>query len=167
MKLLKVVALGIELSATRLSAVFGQPALDYHKSGASGSNRNPPLPKQACSICHLRPSCQSERSDPEPISGSQNRRDNQTSLRSSVCQYPVRESNPHLQIESLQSLPIDQRGMLCFVVCAPVAQSGPGGARILVCGASNRRYTISATSPNSIGIGLSDRQEPKKKARRL
>ena len=27
------------------------------------------------------------------------------------------------------------------------AQSGPGGARILVCGASNRRYTVSATSP--------------------
>ena len=29
-EILKVVALGIELSATRLSAVFGQPALDYH-----------------------------------------------------------------------------------------------------------------------------------------
>ena len=28
-----------------------------------------------------------------------------------------------------------------------IAQSGPGGARILVCGSSDRRYTVSATSP--------------------
>ena len=62
-------------------------------------------------------------------------------------QYPVRESNPHLQIESLLSLPLDQRAMLCFVVRAPEAQSGLGGARILVCGSSDRRYTVSATSP--------------------
>lgn len=35
-----VVDLRIELSATRLSAVYGQPALDYHlfKSGTLGSN---------------------------------------------------------------------------------------------------------------------------------
>jgi len=46
---------------------------------------------------------------------------------------------PHLQIESLLSLPLDQRGMLCFVVRAPEAQSGLGGARILVCGSSDRR----------------------------
>ena len=35
--------------------------------------------------------------------------------------------------------PLDERG---------VSASGPGGARILVCGASNRRYTVSATSPH-------------------
>lgn len=37
---LSVVDLRIELSATRLSAVYGQPALDYHliKSGTSGAN---------------------------------------------------------------------------------------------------------------------------------
>ena len=102
-------------------------------------------------------------------------------------QYPVRESAaarrttacclhplyarrqhllPHLQIESLLSLPLDQRGVLYYVVRAPGAQSGPGGARILVCGSSDRRYTVSATSPNSFRIGLFDRQEPKKKARR-
>ena len=42
-----VVALRIELSTTRLSAVSGPPALDYHlvKSGTSGSNRDPPAPK--------------------------------------------------------------------------------------------------------------------------
>ena len=46
MILFSVVALGIELSATRLSAGFGQPALDYRfKSGTPGSNRKPPAPK--------------------------------------------------------------------------------------------------------------------------
>lgn len=43
---LLVVALRIELSATRLSAAPGPPALDYlFKSGTSESNRNPPAPK--------------------------------------------------------------------------------------------------------------------------
>ena len=42
-----VVALRIELSAARLSAEHGQPALDdlLVKSGTSGSNRKPPGPK--------------------------------------------------------------------------------------------------------------------------
>ena len=41
-----VVALRVELSATWLSAGFGQPALDYHfESGNSESNRDPPVPK--------------------------------------------------------------------------------------------------------------------------
>ena len=41
-----MVALGIELSATRLSAEYGQPALDYlSKSGTSESNREPRAPK--------------------------------------------------------------------------------------------------------------------------
>ena len=43
-----VVALRIERSATRLSAAYGRPALDYLrviKSGASESNREPPAPK--------------------------------------------------------------------------------------------------------------------------
>ena len=61
--LCSVVALRIELSATRLSAGYGQPALDYRvplgiavtrslrttirpiKSGTPESNRNPPAPK--------------------------------------------------------------------------------------------------------------------------
>lgn len=49
------------------------------------------------------------------------------------------------------------------VLRAPAAQSGLGGARILVCGASNRRYAISATSPNSIVIGLFNRLAAKEK----
>ena len=42
-----VVALRIELSAARLSAEHGQPALDdlLGESGTSGSNRKPPGPK--------------------------------------------------------------------------------------------------------------------------
>ena len=63
-EVLKVVALGIELSATRLSAVFGQPALDYHVSRALRSRTETLLlPKQACFHLHLRPNCQSDRSD--------------------------------------------------------------------------------------------------------
>ena len=59
-----VVALGIELSATRLSAGFGQPALDYHLGRALRSRTETLLlPKQACFHLHLRPNCQSERSD--------------------------------------------------------------------------------------------------------
>ncbi len=45
-----VVALGIELSTTRLSAGFGRPALDYHQSRAPRSRTGTLLfPKQACS----------------------------------------------------------------------------------------------------------------------
>lgn len=60
-----VVALGIELSATRSSAGFGQPALDYHQVGYPGVE-----PRPSCSqsrrapICtSTRLSCQSERQD--------------------------------------------------------------------------------------------------------
>ena len=50
--LVSVVALRVELSATRLSAVFGQPALDYHlptslsiQSGRRDSNPRLVLPE--------------------------------------------------------------------------------------------------------------------------
>ena len=59
-----VVALKIELSATRLSAVSGQPALDYRSSRAPRSRTETLLlPKQACFRLHLCPLCQSERPD--------------------------------------------------------------------------------------------------------
>ena len=62
--LLEVVALGIELSATRLSAGFGQPALDYHESGVWGSNPDPPVPKTGVLPSAPPPELsQSERSD--------------------------------------------------------------------------------------------------------
>ena len=54
----QVVAPRIELGATRLSAVSGQPALDYHRSRAPRSRTNMEnllLPKQACCHLHLCP----------------------------------------------------------------------------------------------------------------
>lgn len=42
------------------------------------------------------------------------------------------------------------------VYCSAACSSGLGGARTLLCGSSDRRYTVSATSPfvwNSIEIG--------------
>jgi hypothetical protein len=72
-----VVALGIELSTTRLSAGFGQPALDYHQSRAPRSRTETLLfPKQACFHLHLCPK---------------------------RLKYPVGESNPCLRIESPRS----------------------------------------------------------------
>jgi hypothetical protein len=54
----QVVAPRIELGTTRLSAVSGQPALDYHRSRAPRSRTNMEnllLPKQACCHLHLCP----------------------------------------------------------------------------------------------------------------
>ena len=128
-----VVALGIELSATRLSAGFGQPALDYHQSRAPRSRTETLLfPKQACFHLHLYPriSRQSER---------------QASLRSDqvVASSPYGNRTHLTALKERHPLPIDERAMLC----AYLERSGPGGARILVCGSSDRRYAVSATSP--------------------
>ncbi len=63
-----VVALRVELSATRLSAGFGQPALDYHlptsmsaKSGWQDSNLRLRAPKARGFAATLHPVIQSER----------------------------------------------------------------------------------------------------------
>ena len=65
-----VVALRVELSATRLSAVFGQPALDYHlptslsiQSGRRDSNPRSRAPKARGLPLPYIPSIQSERAD--------------------------------------------------------------------------------------------------------
>ena len=66
-----VVALRVELGATRLSAVFGQPALDYHlptslsiQSGRRDSNPRSRAPRQARrAAAALHPVIQSERAD--------------------------------------------------------------------------------------------------------
>ena len=61
---LAVVALRIELSVTVLSGPSGQPVLDYRISRALRSRTETLLlPKQACFHLHLRPICQSERSE--------------------------------------------------------------------------------------------------------
>lgn len=62
-----VVVLGIELSATRLSAEYGQPALDYRSSRAPRSRTETLLlPKQACYHLHLYPISQAARVGVEP-----------------------------------------------------------------------------------------------------
>ena len=52
---LSVVALRIELSATRLSAVSGQPALDYRSSRAPRSRTETLSPRRPCYHLHLCP----------------------------------------------------------------------------------------------------------------
>ena len=92
-----VVALGIELSATRLSAEYGQPALDYLiKVGNPGVEPRPSCSQnRRASICTSARNILSVRTAGfEPaVSWPPTRRDNQASLRSD-CQQPVWESNP-------------------------------------------------------------------------
>ena len=88
-----VVALRVELSATRLSAVFGQPALDYHcqrhcRTSRDGRTRTcvSVLPKHVGSPLPYIPDSFSVRTGgfEPPISWSPTRRDTRTSLRSVV-----------------------------------------------------------------------------------
>ena len=115
-----VVALRIELSATRLSAVSGQPALDYRfiQVGHLGVQPKPSCSQsRRASICtSARLSCQSERQDlnlrsPGPRPGAITR------LRHVLIEYPVRESNPCLRIESPLSFTVRRTGhVLCVCV---------------------------------------------------
>ena len=113
-----VVALRIELSTTRVSAVSGPPALDYRsKSGTPESNRDPPAPEAGVLPSAPLPACfQSERprpirhpfrSVPEPaVSWSPTRRDPR--LRHVLIKYPVGESNPNpTGIRSPSADPLD------------------------------------------------------------
>ena len=87
-----VVALRVELSATRLSAEFGQPALDYRtanvvvdQSGWQDSNLRLVLPKHAGSPLPYIPFVPVRTGGFEPpISWSPTRRDTQASLRSAL-----------------------------------------------------------------------------------
>ena len=88
-----VVALGIELSATRLSAGYGQPALDYHQSRAPRSRTETLLfPKQACFHLHLYPKFLKYPRPPSAVPGN----------RTPVCGLKARDPEP-----------LDERGMLC------------------------------------------------------
>jgi hypothetical protein len=113
-----VVALRIELSATRLSAVSGQPALDYRfiQVGHPGVEPRPSCSQsRRASICtSARLSCQSERQDlnlrsPGPRPGAITR------LRHVLIEYPVRESNPCLRIESPLSFTVRRTGHVLSV----------------------------------------------------
>ena len=170
-----VVALRVELSATRLSAGFGQPALDYHvptslstKSGWRDSNPRSRAPNDHAAhgarraAAALHPVIQSERADlnrghrraavvsPHPLRGT--RRDTQASLRSvsSSCGSRTRLC----ALKGRDPKPIDERAISAHTVHAVDtfgqrhrSRSGSGGARIRVPWSSARCYTISATDP--------------------
>jgi hypothetical protein len=158
-----VVALGVELSATRLSAGRGQtgPRLPLtnivvRQVGMAGLEPASPC-SQSTWVRRYPTSRHPVRTGgfEPPVSWSPTRRDIQASLRSaasSSCgsrtrlsalkgQYPPtdRRTSHHGRAPSTQWT---QR------VSAHLSRSGSGGARIRVCGSSGRRYTISATDPN-------------------
>ncbi len=152
-----MVALGIELSATRLSAGYGQPALDYLiKVGHLGIEPRPSCSQnRRASICTSARFVSSVRTVGfEPtISWPPTRRDYQASLRSDqvVASSPDQPSvgarnRTHLTaLKERHPLRIDERAMLC----AYRDRSGLGGARILVCGSSDRRRPTQASVPAS------------------
>jgi hypothetical protein len=140
MLLFPVVVLRVELSATRLSAVSGQPALDYHlptplsvRSGWQDSNLRLRTPKARGFAATLHPVVRVRTGGFEPghrraavvVSWSPTRRDNQASLRS-VLQWPVRESNPSSRLEGPKSLTDRRTGR---VQRAPSTQANRGLAR--------------------------------------
>jgi hypothetical protein len=121
-----VVVLGIELSTTRLSAEYGQPALDYRVSSRAPRGRTEILllPKQACFHLHLCPiSCvvRSVRTAGfEPaISRSPTWRDNQASPRSDhvhVVSSPYGNRTHIAALKGRYPEPIDERAVLCALV---------------------------------------------------
>lgn len=160
---LVVVTLRVELSTTRLSAVSGRPALDYHvptplslQSGWQDSNLRLRVPKARGFAATLHPVIQSERADlnrrspgPRPgaiprlryvlvSSGPYGSRTRLTALKG-WCPQTDRRTGRSRRAPSTQT----KRGF-----CSRISRSGSGGARIRVCGFSGRRYTISATDPN-------------------
>ena len=113
---LSVVALRIELSAARLSAEHGLPALDDHRllsRAPRGRTENLLAPNQVCSHLHLCPmlsySVRTVGFEPT-ISSPPNWRDNQTSLRS-VGSSPY-GSRTHLPaLKKRYPVPIDERAV--------------------------------------------------------
>jgi hypothetical protein len=120
-----VVVLGIELSTTRLSAEYGQPALDYRSSRAPRSRTETLLlPKQACFHLHLCPincifrSVRTAGFEPA-ISRSPTWRDNQASPRSDrvhVVSSPYGNRTHLAALKGRYPVPIDERAMLCALV---------------------------------------------------
>ena len=141
-----VVALRIELSAARLSAEHGQPALDdlFVESGTSGSNRKPPAPKAGVLPTAPLPdvvfrSVRTVGFEPRAPtrsvgrSSSPNWRDNQTSLRSDVSS-PY-GSRTHLSaLKERYPAPIDERAVLCCCERVPFTQwtGRPSNPRLLL-----------------------------------
>jgi hypothetical protein len=132
-----VVALRVELSTTRLSAVSGQtgprlPRANVVVASVGMAGLEPASPcSQSTWVRRYPTSRQSERADlnrrsPDPPPASQvPGRDNQASL-PSVLQWPVRESNPSSRLEGPESL-TDRRTGHCRR--APSTQKTTGLAR--------------------------------------
>ena len=165
-----MVALRIELSATRVSDGFGhQPAttvfVSSHFQSRVPRSRTEILlfPKQACFQLHLYPINKVDELGVEPSSSdckSKRRPVGKPIKKSSSCGIRTRP----IWLEKPATSPEVQRARLCllflFRFCnrETSAQlslvsffrfiaSGLGGARTLVCGSSNHCYTVSATSP--------------------
>ena len=156
----RVVVLRIELSTTRLSAVSGPPALDYHaKSGTPESNRNPPAPKAGVLPSAPLPVCfQSERprpirhpcrSVPEPAISRSPGPQAGTLARYQASPRSVVSGScgSRTRLNALKGRH-PQTDRRTSRVGTRQSRSGSGGARILVSGSSDRRYTVSATDPN-------------------
>ncbi len=129
-----VVALRIELSATRLSAEYGQPALDYRWSRAPRSRTRPKrsrkqkhcllLPKRACfhlQLCPISYVVRSVRTAGfEPaISRPPTTRDNQVSPRSDRVVHsssPCGSRTQPNRLERPMTSPEVERAMLCALV---------------------------------------------------
>ena len=168
---MKAEAVRLELSATRLSAGFGQPALDYHlptslssKSGRRDSKPRSRAPtdhaahgaRRAAAALYPGDRFQSERADLNPGTAAQRwsspgppptarvpGRDYQASLRSAASSSCGSRTRLHaLKGRDPQT---DRR---TSHVGAHFSRSGSGGARIRLSWFSARRYTVSATDPN-------------------
>ena len=123
-----VVALRIELSAARLSAEHGQPALDDRcrvghlgvepKSSWSQTRRAPNCTSARC--CFVR-SVRTVGFEPT-ISSSPNWRDNQTSLRSDDVSSPYGNRTHLSALKERYPAPIDERAVLCRCVRVPFTQ---------------------------------------------
>ena len=122
-------------------------------------------PKTSCSQSRRAPICTSARMSVrtagfEPtISSSPCWRDNQASPRSDcvVLSSPygnrthLSADQPPVGARRAVSSADRRTGRLVLLVRAYLSRSGLGGARILVCGSSDRRYAVSATSPRRGG----------------
>ena len=165
-----VVALRVELSATRLSAECGQPALDYHVSTSLSHPSSRDGRTRTCVSVLPRPPCtcpvgsplpyiplcfQSERPDlnrrsPGPRPGAI------PAFATFCSQWPVRESNPSSRLEKPMSLPIDERAISAHIFhavdswsCAHLSRSGSGGARIRVSWSSGQPLHHLSYRPNN------------------
>jgi hypothetical protein len=131
------------------------------KSGASESNGNPPAPKAGVLPSAPPPELSVRTVGLEPtISWPPAKRD--TTLRHVlITQHPVRESNPHLRIESPLSLPLDQRGVLCAHRVRKVGREAlESSSAVLQTAAIPSQLPAQIVVESASSIGRSQRKRP-------